>query len=293
MPTPSDDKIFRECEVLSVIDDKAGLRIKVRIEPDDRECKTIEDLPWCYPLLPKHFHLNPKVGEMVLIITSVLGSTKNRRWFIGPVISQEYALNYDPFRFTARSLLDNGKFANPLPNPELNPENEGTYPDREDVAIQGRQNADLVLKNNEVRLRCGFKKDPIGLPINTLLFNKEDLAYIQMKYKKSKDNKGNDFSSSVNIVADRINLLSHDSSTPFNLNDKKELISDDELLNILDKAHPLVYGDDLVSFLKQLIEIIKTHTHPFPQLPPCFTTPQMDVLNTDLDKMLSQSVRTN
>ena len=291
--TPTDDKIFRECEVLSVIDDKAGLRIKVRIHPDDSDCPTIDDLPFCYPLMPKHFHINPKVGEMVLVITSVLGVTKGRRWFIGPIISQQYNLNYDPFNFSAKSILDNGKFSTPLPRPELNPDNEGTYPDREDIAIQGRQNADLILKDSEVRLRCGFKKEPTGKPENTLLFNREDLSYIQMKYKRLKDHKGKDFSSSINIVADRINLLSHDSKTPFTLNDRKALITDEELVKILEQAHPLVYGDELVEFLKQLIEVIRTHTHPFSMDPPCFTTPQTKVLNTDLDEMLSNSIRIN
>lgn len=297
MAVPSDnikDKmIFRECQVLSVEDDKAGLRIKVKIHPDDADCKTIEDLPYCYPLMPKHFHINPREGEMVLIITNILGQTKNRRWFIGPIISQQYALNYDPYKYSARSILDNGKYVKPLPRPELNPENEGTYPDRDDIAIQGRQNADLILKDNEVRLRCGFKKEPKGLPKNTLLFNREDLSYIQMKYKRLKDKKGNNFSSAINIVADRINLLSHDSKTPFTLNDRKDLISDEELIKILEQAHPLVYGDELITFLKQLIEVIRTHTHPFSMDPPCFTTPQNEVLNTNLDEMLSNSIRIN
>ena len=291
--TISDDKLIRECEVLSVIDDKAGLRIKVRIYPDDADCATIDDLPFCYPLIPKHFHINPKVGEMVLVLTNVLGVTKGRRWFIGPIISQQYNLNYDPFNFSAKSILDNGKFAIPLPRPELNPDNEGTYPDREDIALQGRQNADLILKDSEVRLRCGFKQEPNGKPENTLLFNREDLSYIQMKYKRLKDHKGKDFASSVNIVADRINLLSHDSKTPFTLNDRKALITDEELVKILEQAHPLPYGDELIEFLKQLVEVIRTHTHPFSMDPPCFTTPQTEVLNTDLNEMLSNSIRIN
>ena len=159
--------------------------------------------------------------------------------------------------------------------------------------IQGRQNADLILKDNEVRLRCGFKREPNGNPQNTLLFNREDLSYIQMKYKKLKDHNKNDFASSINIVADRINLLSHDSKTPFTLNDRKSLITDEELVKILEKAHPLPYGDELIEFLKQLIEVIRTHTHPFAMDPPCFTTPQDNVLNTDLDQMLSESIRIN
>lgn len=293
MATIDNEKIlFMESEVLSVEDDKAGLRIKVKILPYDQGLN-LEQLPYCFPLIPKHFHINPKVGEMVLVTLSTTGNTQGHRWFIGPIISQQYGLNYDPFKYSARSILDNGKFVKPLPNPELNPDNDGTYPDREDVALQGRQNADLILKDNEVRLRCGFKREPNGLQKNTLLFNREDLSYIQMKYKRLKDPKGKNFSSTINVVADRINLLSHDSRTSFRLNDRKALITDEELIKILEQAHPLVYGDDLIRFLKQLIEVIRTHTHPMAMDPPSFTTPQNDVLNTNLDEMLSNSVRIN
>ena len=40
------NNIIRFCEVLSVVDDKAGLRIKVRLEPEDANCKYIDDLPY-------------------------------------------------------------------------------------------------------------------------------------------------------------------------------------------------------------------------------------------------------
>ena len=286
MSVPSDDKIFRECSVVSVNDENACLRIKVRLQPEDNNT-AVEDLPYCFPLLPKHFQVNPKVGEMVLVITSRLGVSQSRRWFIGPIISQQYMLREDPF------ISATTGYFSLLPRPELNPENEGSYPDREDVAVQGRKNADLILKENEVRLRCGFQKEPNGLSQNSLLFNKEDLSYIQMKYKRMKDHKGKTFNSAINIVADRINLLSHDSTTPFTLNDTKELITEKELKKILEKAHPLIYGDELVNFLTQLIEVIRTHTHPFAMDPPCFTTPQTKVLDTDLDAMLSQSIKCN
>lgn len=286
MSVPSDDKIFRECAVVSVDDENACLRIKVRLQPEDNNT-AVEDLPYCFPLLPKHFQVNPKVGEMVLVITSRMGVSQSRRWFIGPIISQQYMLREDPF------ISATTGYFSLLPRPELNPENEGSYPDREDVAVQGRKNADLILKENEVRLRCGFQKEPNGLSQNSLLFNKEDLSYIQMKYKRMKDHKGKTFNSAINIVADRINLLSHDSTTPFTLNDTKELITEKELKKILEKAHPLIYGDELVNFLTQLIEVIRTHTHPFAMDPPCFTTPQTKVLDTDLDAMLSQSIKCN
>ena len=287
MSQPNDDKIFRVCKVEDVKDDQNGLRIKIRLHPEDNNLQD-EDIPWCFPLMPKHLHVNPKIGEMVLVLFSRMGVSRSGRWFIGPIISQQYFLQKDLY------LNADMKSLKPLPEPSRNPNNEGSYPDREDIALQGRNNADLILKENEVRLRCGFKKYPYSTPEDSLLFNQEDLAYIQMKYKTLMDEHNHQsFSSTINVVADRINLLSHDSITPFRLNDKKDLITDEELSKILEKAHPLIYGDNLVNFLKQLIEVIRTHTHPFSMDPPSFTTPQTNVLNTNLDEMLSQSIRIN
>ena len=107
------------------------------------------------------------------------------------------------------------------------------------------------------------------------------------------DEKNKEYSSCINVVADKINLLSHNSKTAFNLNNPKDLITDDEQLNIEKNAHPMIYGDELIDFLKKLIEVIKTHTHSFPMDPPCFNEPKTKVLNTDLDTMLSKSIKFN
>ena len=289
--------LIRFCEVLSVKDDNAGLRIKVRLSPEDTMTKypTTEDLPYCFPLLPKHIHINPKVGECVMVLLSSIDQTESNRFFIGPLISQPYFLEYDTYWYQSRSLLKGGNSAKPLPDPKMNPENNGSLPDRDDVAIQGRGNADLILKENEVRLRCGAKRNTKAIPKDTLLFNREDLGYIQMRYKKMKDNKKQEFSSCINLVADRINLLSHDSKNSFVLNDAKELITDDELIRILSKAHPLPYGDELIDFLKLLVNVLATHTHSFPMDPPKFTQPQLDnVINKkDWESMLSKAIRIN
>ena len=285
--------IIRFCEVLSVTDDNEGLRIKVRLEPEDSDCKRVDDLPYCFPLLPKLIHVNPKVGECVMVILTDPEAEKGNRLFIGTVTSQQYGLNYEPFRYQSRSLLNGNNYTKPYPVPKMNSENDGSYPDREDIAIQGRQNSDLILKNNEVRLRCGFKKFPSGDPKNSLLFNPKDLSYIQMRYKKLKDEKNKEYSSCINMVADKINLLSHNSKTSFTLNDRKSLITEEEQMNIDKNAHPLVFGDELVDFLRKLIDVIKTHTHPFSMDPPCFTEPQTKVLNTDLNGMLSKSINCN
>lgn len=283
--------IIRLCEVLDNEDDTGAGRIKVRIMPEDSDKQYVKDLPWCTPLLPMHVHIRPKVGETAMIILSNIGVSGGNRFYISPLISQPYTLNYDPFKYRSRCLLEGTQIDKAYPAPEMNPENEGNILDTEDIAIQGRQNCSVVLKDSELQLRCGFKQQPTGMSDNTMFFNREDLAYIQMRYRKLQDDKDRDFSSTINVVADRINLLSHDSKDYFTLNDRKELISDDELLKIIQKAHPMVYGDELVDFLKRLCNVILTHTHPFPMMPPSLTTDQESVLGTDLDSMLAQGIR--
>lgn len=289
----ADGIIVRICEVLSVQDNQAGLRIKVRLEPYDNNYKNIEDIPYCFPLLPKFFHCNPKVGECVAVILSTMGATQGQRWYIGPLISQPQKLGFDPFNYQARSLFSGAQTARPFPNPKTDPENNGSLPDQEDIAIQGRGNTDILLKDSDVVVRCGFKKAPHANPKDNLRFNREDLAYMLTRYKKSVGPDGRPYSSSINLVADRINLLSHDSKDVFNLNDQKSLITDEDMQDILVRAHQLPYGDELVSFLQKFIEVFRTHTHPFSMDPPCLTTPQQDVLSMDLTSMLSKSIRIN
>lgn len=289
------DNIISIAQVKRVDDIANGNRIKVRIDPYDIIYDTDDDLPYCFPLLPKLVHVYPKIGEYVLVIFQNSAEKTGQRFYIGPVISQDYDLYYAKLTSQVKSLLAGKPLYPPLINPERNAENIGTLPDREDVSIRGRSNSDIILKPSEIRLRCGFLKNPEASDVDKKLeFNREDLAYIQMKYNKNmKDEQGRDYSSLINIVADRINLLSHDSITPFELNDRNELITNDMLERIQSEAHPLVYGDELINFLKKLIQVFRTHTHPFVMLPPTFNAADTGTLNTDLDKMLSQAVKIN
>jgi hypothetical protein len=110
-----------------------------------------------------------------------------------------------------------------------------------------------------------------------------------------KDHKNNDFSSLINIVADRINLLSHDSRSYFNLTDPEKLITEEEMVKVFQNAHQLPYGDELIAFIKEFIRIFLNHTHPFPMDKPCLTEPDLEKLTTKshLDEMLSNSIRIN
>lgn len=286
------------CTVESVEDNTGGLRIKVRIpyfDPPKEEDPNMDRIPYCFPLMPKLIHVNPKVGELVLVMLLEQGSLQGDRFFIGPVISQDYYLNECKAAIYAQSLFQGVKLLPPMENPWLNPDNEGTIPDRDDIAVRGRDNSDVVLKKNEARVRCGFKKNPGSNATNdTLNFNRSDLAYLQEKYyPKGKTDSHGDYNSVVNIVADRINLLSHDGAPYFNMGDKDELITSDEQDNIQGSAHPLIYGDSFMVFLSKLIEIYKKHVHSFPTNNAVINDADMEVLNTDLSTFLSKTIKIN
>lgn len=313
MANQSTDKaIFKFCTVEYVDDSSKALRVKVRIAPYDNG-KDITQEPcaennfngvqWCFPLLPKMMHINPKVGELVVVFCQEPDSPFSQRLFLGPVISQDYMMDYDydsppteKIRKSSARRMLTGSTADksyiPLPNPDTDGENEGTIPNREDIALRGRGNADIVLTDDDIRIRCGFKKTPHATVKKKLNFNEEDLAYILMRYRKEKDETG-EFKSSINIVGDRINLLSHDSNDYFNLGDRTDLISEEEMQNILNQAHKLPYGDVLVEFLKKFIDVFNRHTHPFPCLPPSLNAADTQTLDPNWDNMLSKSIRIN
>lgn len=290
----NETSVIKLCEVKSVIDDSDGLRIKVRLTPEDNNIVLDRDLPYAFPLIPKMIHVTPKIGECVFVILARQGDKDGNRFYVGPVISQPQMMNKDPYNFSAVSLLKGNDIVSPLEAPSMNPRINGTLPEFGDIAIQGRQNSDVILKDNELRIRCGFKSTPSASPPNNLFFNKLNPAYIQMKYIQGrlKANK-EEFGSAINIVADKINLLSHISRSNFNLTDADSLISDEELVKIINSAHPVAHGDTLVDFLKLFIKVFAQHSHPFPMDPPMNNASLTSLMTYDLNSMLSTSIKVN
>ena len=279
-----DDAQLYISRVEKVYDENDGLRIRARIPYYDDQLSS-DELPMAFPLLPKFLHINPQVGEGVLIITQDTGNPNSDRFFIGPLISQPYMLPYEQ-KENATRLLNGASKVSPYERVDMDPGNDGILPHREDIAILGRQNTDIVLKDDEIRLRCGHKRDPIGSPaVERLHRNTINPAYIQMKYgiipkdERNGQNHTNGNSSIINIVADRINLLTHESATNFDLNDANELITDDEMRNIFNGAHPIPYGDTIADYLKLLVDIFRTHHHTFAYKKPEFTDIEEKELN--------------
>lgn len=296
-----DNDIVRVCEVISVKDDDGMDRIKVRMSPEDNartNKELIEDNNnYVFPLLPKIFFVKPKVGECVLVIAAISNNGDTQRYYMGPVLSQQNKINFDPFETDARSIFRGSQYA-PMKSPYYdNGDSKGSFPDDEDVYITGRRNADIQIKEEDIRLRCGVKK-ATWTNKQKFKFNNTDPAYILLRYydlglnnSTKKEDKCN---SVANIVADKINLIGTNSKHHYRVTDTDKLITDEEMKKIIETAHQLPYGDKLVEFLDIFRKAFLNHTHSHYLLPPIqdpSTIPQLE--GFELKTMLSDTVRIN
>ena len=92
-------------------------------------------------------------------------------------------------------------------------------------------------------------------------------------------------------MSDKINLITHSGYKRFNVTNQDNLITDKELLNIMEKASPMVYGDKLKDFLEELKEFINNHTHPYDNLPTYKTPTVLNLLNFNLNDLLSKNIK--
>lgn len=279
------------CQVIDIYDETDGERIKVRLSPEDDKL-TDDEIPYSYPLLPKLLHIKPKIGEFVLIILTEPGNGYSNRYYIGPIISQPQYMDKDDYINNALSLYP-GSYKEPDVAPSLNPESHGSLANDDDVAIYGRKKSDIILTDNDLRIRCGNRlKDTSSN--GELVFNRTDPAYIHLKHTDNKrGEKNKEYRSTATIVADKINLIGHQSNTPFRVNDKEELIDDNEMQKILNKAHQLPYGDTLIEFLDLFLKTFSKHVHPYPNMTQCDDGSLKKLIEYDLNQILSDSVRIN
>ena len=100
-------------------------------------------------------------------------------------------------------------------------------------------------------------------------------------------------SSVINVVANKINFLSHDGEHSFDLTNPKEMIATDTQETINSEAHPLVYGDTLVEFLELVKTFVRSHVHAYNGKEPDPHTVQTDVLRFELDTILNKNINSN
>ena len=312
-------------------DDAGAWRLKVRLDSDGSGISD-SDLPDAFPLIPKMLQSVPKVGEGVFILNASLGTNRVHRYYVGPIISQAQFQEYSAYksgRGDAVSLLATGKPLKEKPLTSIDRARgltKGSFPNMEDVALIGRGQEDIVLKykagesgqpspSSEIDLRAGIRLQPSDDSIKYLkgnvVFNDKDPAYIQVKYKKSglaglndgdgdggKDNyeskSKRTANSIINVVADKINIISHKDSNQFGekLTNREELVLEGEIDNIMSQLHRSVYGDELVNLLKLIVKALSTHTHSYSMLPPTIIGTELEELQGyPYEKLLSPNVR--
>lgn len=114
-----------------------------------------------------------------------------------------------------------------------------------------------------------------------------------IKEKKLRKVSNKPSSSVLNVVADKINLISHNGEHNFDLTDPENMITTDMQNKINTEAHPLVYGDKLVEFLNLVKEYVKIHVHAYHGLPSNDETSKIDLLNYDLNAILNKNIKSN
>jgi len=290
------------------VDDPYGLgRIKVRIPGNanvggDSDA-TVDELPWSYPMVSKFFTGQPKVNEGVFILTFTNQKSHSDRLYFGPIISQLDKLNFDALNVSALNAFTS---ANVNPSVDMNriPALNGVFPKLDDIAIQGRDNTDIILRKNEILIRAGkfVESKPNENNPYKFQFNNTTQGFIQIKNNVNLVRDGQDLGSVTNIVGNKINLITHKDGAPrFNVMNQETQISDEEILNILEQAHPLPFGDLLVQYLILLKNAFLNHVHNYNGIPPTDltvgTTLPVKEFNDkaeDLEnRMLSKNIRIN
>jgi len=266
-------------EVVSIDDTTDGGRIKARIQGFDNKTAN-EDLPWCYPMLPKFFHVYPQVGEVVRIFLEDIRFPERSRFWQGSIISQLQKIGFDSL-YTALSTTN---LALTLPEPAVStyPDAEGVYPLKTDVAIIGKVNTDVILRINEVHIRAGKHENEDVLKLNV-----KNPAEISLVYEPIKDTEG--FYSNTIIMSDKVALISHTGNPQF----KAARLGAKDRQRIFDEGHPIARGDVLVEALNVLRNAIISHIHGYSNLPADKNAVIRDLENINLEAILQKNIVTN
>ena len=292
--------VIRFGRVTNVKDPHGAGRIQARTKYDNKIAND-EELPYYIPFLPKMLHIKPKVGELALLISMAVGEHDHCNFYVAPLISQDDKLYFEEDD-KALATTETGYIDWDI-NPHIKSGvTETLYPDVEDIAIEGRKDTGIQLKDEEVRIKAGVKVINIaGEPkINTL-----HPSFVSLKYYPKNNPEVDEFMSTATIVADKINLISPAGNDPKtahipvtynsdpNAEDKDNLISDSAMKQLLDCAHKLPYGDKLVEFLELLRTAFENHIHPFPTIAPCKDENMVALKAYELKDILSDNVRIN
>jgi hypothetical protein len=266
-------------EVISIDDPIDGGRIKVKL-PDLDNKKNLDDLPWCYPIIPKFIHQYPKVGEVVRILIEDIKYPEKGRFWTGSVISQAHKMEYDAL-ISALSTTNMGLLP---PDKAISkyPDAKGVFPNKEDIAIIGRFNTDVVLKNNQVVIRAGKHESN-----DIFKLNKINPAIIDIVFEPNKDS--NKYESKQVLLADKIALISHDGNPKF----KSNSLTTEDRDKIFNEGHPMARADVLVEALNIIRKALLGHVHGYSNLAADKNSIISDLEKIDFNAIIQKNIVIN
>lgn len=266
-------------EVVSIDDEIDGGRIKVRVQSLDAQVIT-DNLPWCYPLMPKFFHIFPQVGEIVRIFIEDPKYPDKSRFWLGSVISQPHKIGYDG----VHTALSTTSIAQLLPSkaPSTYPDAKGVFPDKNDVGIIGKVNTDVLLKPNQVYIRAGKHENE-----NILKLNTKNPAEVTLTFEPSLDK--DTYQSNTIIRSDKIAFISHVGNPQF----KTVGLTTVDRDKIFETAHPIARGDVLVEALEIMKNAIINHIHGYSNLPSDKTSVINELEKINFDAILQKNIVIN
>lgn len=246
-------------------------------------------LPFCICMNPPHIHIRPMVGEMVYVSLENPSDNSAPRYYIGPIITSKLKLKYQEYNEAVKVFDDTAFPVNQSVNSK--PKVASLFPDISDIALQGRDDSDLMLKQREAYLVAGKFKP------NSFEANIEMPSYLQLKqFDNIKTGPLKAFSQ-ANLQSSNVNIYSP--LGKFRGLDLAKYETNEDLKSFGDlanKLHPAVFGDELVKLWEVVLRVLITHIHT-PQSP-LVPTPDSAILQQytvsgKLQDLLSKHVRIN
>lgn len=271
------------------------------------------EVPYAAPLLPKNIQMMPKIGEMCIVFIENVKMPQLNRYWIGPLMSDKSKLGFESSDSGADLLNSNvipkkvRKNTKEGKNLDKKGDFTGGFPERLDVSIMGRNNADIVLPTRkegpdkvntggEVLIRAGKFEFNNGTN-NNLRLNTKNPGFLRIKVMENGNEAKNSTTHSM-MYSDYISLVSYKNSDgtaglPKIKKINPLLEKDEDLFTFHNALSPLVRGDRLVEFLRLLVDYVKNHNHPYPKLPATNANSKPQIEKFDLISILSPHIRIN
>jgi len=263
------------------------------------------NIPWCVPLLPKHFQVMPKVGEMCTVMIFRDGQEQLNRAWIAPMVSSKKNLSYNDSTTGADNLntaAAPSSSKNVTKSVKLIKRGDftGAFPEKLDISLMSRNNADIVMptltdrnsrlnSGGEVLIRAGKFSFEGGN--DDLSLNKKNPGYLRLKVVNKNETYGMMYSDYISLVSYKNSDGSSDSAKVFNVNPIVE--KDEDISNFHRSLSPLVRGDRLINFLNLLKDYVKKHNHPYHQKPATNANSKVEIEKFDLNSIISPNIRIN